>query len=111
MGVVPSSRAGRGWPIALLLAVLAAVTCYVVISQAMADPVATEGGDANQVFIQHLAFVAMVGLFALHQRRVLAFLLRLMGNNRIIACEIILLLSIVYGAFGSFGVPELFWDD
>ena len=111
MGVVPSSGVGRGWPIAVLLAILAAVTCYVVITQAKADPSATDGGDANQVLVQHLAFLAMVGLFAWHQRRVLLFLLRLLGNNWIIACEIVLLLSIVYGAFGSFGVPELFWDD
>ena len=52
-----------------------------------------------------------MGLFGWHQRRVLPALISLAGRNWIIGGEIVLLLAIVYGAFGSFGVPELFWDD
>ena len=63
------------------------------------------------VFVQHVAFVLIVGLFAWHQRRVLAFLIELAVRNWAIGAEIVLLLAIVYGAFGSYGVPELFWDD
>ena len=63
------------------------------------------------VLVQHVAFFVMVGLFAWHQRRVLVFLIKLAGRNWVIGSEIMLLLAIVYGAFGSFGVPELFWDD
>ena len=112
MEAVSSDRSGRLWPIAVLLAILAAVTCYVAIMQAKAEhPSAADDGDATLAFIQHLAFLVMVGLLAWHQRRVLLFLLRLLGSNLIIAGEIVLLLAIVYGAFGSFGVPELFWDD
>jgi hypothetical protein len=61
--------------------------------------------------VQHLAFIAMVGLFGWHQRKVLLLLLKLAGRNWLIGGEMVLLLAIVYGAFGSFGVPELFWDD
>ena len=41
----------------------------------------------------------------------LIFLLKLGARNWFIGAEIVLLLAIVYGAFSSFGLPEMFWDD
>ena len=110
MRALRSAHEGRDWPIPVLLAILATVTCYVAIMKAKADPSANDG-DATLALIQHVAFLVMVGLFAWRQRRVLLFLLKLLGNNWIIGGEMVLLLALVYGAFGSFGVPELFWDD
>ena len=111
MEPVPSGRAGSGWAIAVLLAMLAAVTCYVATIHAKTDPAAAGDGNPILALVQHLAFLVMICLFAWHQRRVLLFLVKLLAKNWIIGGEIVFLLAIVYGAFASFGVPELFWDD
>ena len=109
-----SGRAGRAWPIVLIVVILALTTCCVAImSRRSAEAGVETSADADwpMVLVQHLAFFVMVGLFAWHQRRVLVFLIKLAGCNWVIGAEIMLLLAIVYGAFGSFGVPELFWND
>jgi len=109
-----SGQAGKTWPIVLIVVILASVTCCVAIVRtrsAGAEAQVSAGTVALLVSMQHLAFFVMVGLFAWHQRRVLVFLLELAGRNWIIGAEMVLLLAIVYGAFGSLGVPELFWDD
>ena len=109
-----SGRAGRAWPIVLIVVILALTTCCVAImSRRSAEAGVETSADADgpMVLVQHVAFFVMVGLFAWHQRRVLVFLIKLAGRNWVIGSEIMLLLAIVYGAFGSFGVPELFWDD
>ena len=109
-----SGRAGGVWPIVLIAVILALTTCCVAImSRRSADAGVETSADADgpMVLVQHVAFFAMVGLFAWHQRRVLVFLIKLAGRNWVIGSEIMLLLAIVYGALGSFGVPELFWDD
>ena len=109
-----SGRAGRAWPIVLIVVILTLTTCCVAImSRRSAEAGVETSADADglMVLVQHVAFFVMVGLFAWHQRRVLVFLIKLAGRNWVIGSEIMLLLAIVYGAFGSFGVPELFWDD
>src|SRR5437588_533797 len=107
------TRGRTAWPIVLVIVILAAVVSIVAIVRSQAvDPDATPPDRQPAiVLLQHLAFLAMVGLFAWHQRRVLIFLLKLGARNWFIGAEIVLLLAIVYGAFGSFGLPELFWDD
>ena len=107
-------RAGRMWPIVLIALILASTTCCVAIvshQAAGAGVEASEDVDGAMVFVQHVAFVLVVGLFAWHQRRLLAFLIKLAVHNWAIGAEIVLLLAIVYGALGSYGVPELFSDD
>ena len=109
-----SGRAGRAWPIVLIAVILALTTSCVWIMSRQSAGSAVEASaelDKASTIVQHVAFVLMVGLFAWHQRRVLAFLIKLAVRNWVIGAEIVLLLAIVYGAFGSFGVPELFWDD
>ena len=109
-----SGRAGRAWPIVLIVVILTLTTCCVAImSRRSAEAGVETSADADwpMVLLQHLAFFVMVGLFAWHQRRVLVFLIKLAGCNWVIGSEIMLLLAIVYGAFGGFGVPELFWND
>src|SRR5271157_3920341 len=109
-----SGRAGRAWPIVLIVVILALTTCCVAImSRRSAEAGVETSADADwpMVLLQHVAFFLMVGLFAWHQRRVLVFLIKLAGRNWAIGAEIMLLLAIVYGAFGGFGVPELFWND
>src|SRR5271166_6045155 len=109
-----SGRAGRAWPMVLIVVILALTTCCVAImSRRSAEAGVETSADADwpMVLLQHLAFFVMVGLFAWHQRRVLVFLIKLAGCNWVIGSEIMLLLAIVYGAFGGFGVPELFWND
>ncbi len=98
----------------LIVVILALTTCCVAImSRRSAEAGVETSADADwlMVLLQHLAFFVMVGLFAWHQRRVLVFLIKLAGCNWVIGAEIMLLLAIVYGAFGGFGVPELFWND
>ena len=98
----------------LIVVILALTTCCVAImSRRSAEAGVETSADADwpMVLLQHLAFFVMVGLFAWHQRRVLVFLIKLAGCNWVISAEIMLLLAIVYGAFGGFGVPELFWND
>ncbi|MGA7502466.1 MAG: hypothetical protein WBX00_37695 [Isosphaeraceae bacterium] len=109
-----SGRAGRAWPIVLIVVILAMTTCCVAImSRRSAEAGVKTSADADwpMVLLQHVAFFLMVGLFAWHQRRVLVFLIKLAGCNWVVGSEIMLLLAIVYGAFGGFGVPELFWND
>ena len=98
----------------LIVVILALTTCCVAImSRRSAEAGVKTSADADwpMVLLQHVAFFLMVGLFAWHQRRVLVFLIKLAGCNWVIGSEIMLLLAIVYGAFGGFGVPELFWND
>ncbi|WP_165225486.1 patatin-like phospholipase family protein [Aquisphaera insulae] len=110
-----SERRGRAWPMVLIALILAASTAMVAAWQSRVAAMVASGveppEDASSTLLQHLAFTAMVALFARHQWRVLLFLLGTMARNWFIGLEIVLLLSIVYGAFSSFGVPELFWDD
>jgi hypothetical protein len=107
------TRGRTAWPIVLIAVILVAVVSIVAIvrSQAVAPEATPPDRQPAIVLLQHLAFLAMVCLFAWHQRRVLIFLLKLGGRNWFIGAEIVLLLAIVYGAFSSFGLPELFWDD
>ncbi|MGD0039814.1 MAG: hypothetical protein ABSE84_05225, partial [Isosphaeraceae bacterium] len=98
----------------LIVVILALTTCCVAIMSRRSAEAGVEtsvDADGPMVLVQHVAFCVMIGLFAWHQRRVLVFLIKLAGRNWVIGSEIMLLLAIVYGTFGSFGVPELFWDD
>ena len=93
-----SGRAGRAWPIVLIVVILALTTCSVAImSSRSAEPGVETSADADGplVVMQHVAFFLMVGLFAWHQRRVLPFLIKLAGRNGAIGAEIMLLLAIV----------------
>ena len=104
----------REWPVMAIAVILAVVVSSLAILRARASqPAGAESSDAEAVMVvvQHLAFLMILMLAAWHQRRVLRFLLGLMARNRIIGAEIVLLLAVVYGAFESFGVPELFWDE
>ncbi|MGZ3415630.1 MAG: hypothetical protein ACXVAT_17560, partial [Isosphaeraceae bacterium] len=97
-----AGRAGRAWPIVLIVVILALTTCCVAIMSRRSAEAGVETSaeaDRPMVLVQHLAFFVMVCLFAWHQRRVLVFLIKLAGRNWVIGSEIMLLLAIVYGAF------------
>ena len=107
-------RAGRIWPLVLILVILGSTSCCVAILRGQAAGVGAEASaavEAATTVVQHVAFLIIMTLFFWHQRRVLVFLVKLAVRNWAIGAEIVLLLAIIYGAFGSYGVPELFWDD
>jgi hypothetical protein len=114
MDAQPARRAGKAWPIVLILLILALVVGFISVVRtyfAEADGSLSSDLDASTVAVQHFAFCSVVFLFAWHQRRVLGFLLVLAARNWLIGAEIMLVVAIVFGALGSFGVPELFWDE
>ncbi len=113
MSIELHGRTDRIWPLVLIAVVLGSTSFCVAILRGQAG-VGAEASAAVEVattFVQHVAFLIIMTLFVWHQRRVLAFLVKLAVRNWAIGAEIVLLLAIVYGAFGSYGVPELFWDD
>ncbi|QEH34548.1 hypothetical protein OJF2_30880 [Aquisphaera giovannonii] len=115
IAVPTADRRVQSWPILLIAVILATTTAVVALERGRVAAIAARGAeppeDASVTLLQHMAFTTMVALFAWHQRRVLRFLLGTMARNWLVGAEIVLLVAIVYGAFSSFGVPELFWDD
>src|SRR4051794_21564714 len=92
-------RGRTAWPIVLIVVILVAAVSIVAIvrSQAVVPGATPPDRQPAIVLLQHLAFLAMVFLFAWHQRREQIFLLKLAGHNWFIGAAIVLLLAIVYG--------------